>query len=309
MSSELSVHFAAARDAILGNLPDEPLVSRAELAALRADLTDRLRSMTGSLPGGVEVHLDRHVLPSALVCPASSERKPFEWTAPFAARSIGIVALNSMLQAPRPDAVAAARNAIQERIQEGKSLGEWLRVLDAPAEAAVLAAATTWTSRAWVAVPWRALGTVRFAYEPIWHRPLGRNSAVVLRGRPDAAILIRGPKAQERVLLSLGWPDSTVTGLGALVAAMDARRTPLRAVTVHPSSGRIEAPDVDLVVLRRAVDDVVAAVEALAPVAAGGTAAEIPGRQCWYCDRREVCVTGTEWANRQPRRVAGVPVS
>jgi hypothetical protein len=200
------------------------------------------------------------------------------------------------------------RASIDEAIVSGYNLGQWLASLGQPELAATLASASTWCSRAWVSVPWRELGSIRFHYAPIWHRPLGYGTSIVLKARPDASILIRGTRAQERVVLSVGWPDPVVARLDALVLALDTGRVPLRMVTVYPPSGKTDVLAVNQDVLFDGANEVVRPVEALVPAWNDGPLSEIPGRQCWTCDRRDTCRTGTKWMESQVQRVGGIPV-
>jgi hypothetical protein len=307
-TSDLPARQAAVRDAILGALPDEPSVSSTQLSEIRSQLNERLRPLVaGRAPDSV--HIDRYRLPDALDCPASSEREGFEWAAPLAARSLAVPALRMMVRSGEVDPLGFVRRAIAEAVEENKSLGEWLATLDDPEMAATVSAALSWASRAWVAVPWRALDKPRFGLESIWVRPLGFDTPVVLRGRPDATIFVRGARAEQRVLVTVGWPDPVVSRFDALVVALYTRRAPLRTVAVHPASGRIVAMDVECSMLHAAVDDVVTATAGLAPAAIGRPLEEVPGRHCWHCGRRPNCPTGTSWVATQERRVGGIPVS
>ncbi len=304
---ELPTRLAAVHDAIVGALPEQPHVSKPELTEIRSELSERLRPLVGGLASD-SIHLDRYTLPAALECPASSEREPFDWNAPFAARSLGLPALSMMVRSGDADPSRSVQRAIAEAIEEHKSLGDWLAALDDPGMAATVSAALSWASRAWIAVPWGTLGKMRFGFGPIWIRPLGFDTPVVLRGRPDATVLVRGSRAEERVLVTAGWPDPVVIRLDALVVALDTRRAPLRTVTVNPASGRVLAIDVDGPILRAAVNDIVTATAALAPAARGGTLEEVPGPRCWHCGRRPDCATGISWVATQQRRVGGIPV-
>lgn len=306
---ELPGHLAAVRDAVLEGLPDEPLLSHASLGRIRGELKRRMQPHATGLGEGVEIHVHRHVLPAALVCPASATEDEFEWMAPLAARSLGLPAVASMYRGPDVDVGGAVDASIAEALEEQKSIGVWLAELDGTERAVTAAAASTWAARAWVAVPWAAFANVRFGLDSVWQRPLGFGSAIVLRGRPDASVLVRRRKATERVLLDLGRFDPVVARLDALTVALKVGRAPLRVVTVHPASGAVDAIDVDVAVLDQAVDDIEAAVGALAPAARGEAGAEVPGRQCWSCDRADECATGAAWRASQPRRIAGIPVA
>jgi hypothetical protein len=306
-TSELPEHLKAVYQAVMDGLDDEPLVSQAELDLLRAELLERLQSVVSSCPDGVELYLDGYALSAVLRCPASNVDVLFAWTAPFAARSLGLPALGEMLNKGSNDALGAVETVIDEAIQEDRSLGQWLHALGHAERAATVAVAASWASRAWIVVPWSSLGSVRLNFSGSWFRPLGFESSVVLRGRPDAVVLVR-KGAQERVLLRLGWPDEATSGLDAVVTAMELRRAPLRSVTINPASGCSSAYAVDAAFLRRSIDRIVAALEALARVAEGDLPREVPGSQCWFCKRRDECTTGTLWMASQPRRVGGIPI-
>ena len=196
-----------------------------------------------------------------------------------------------------------------EAIDEARSVGEWLGGLDGVGHAAVVAAAVTWCARALVAVPWSSFPSLRFGIDAVWHRPLGSGSLVVMRGRPDATVLIRRHPVTEQVLVVLGAFDEAIGRLDALTVACKLGRTPLRVVFVQASSGQVDRLDVDVDLLDAAIDDAERAVAALVPAAQGQPAEEIPSGRCWSCDRRDRCVTGTAWMAAQPRRVAGVPVA
>lgn len=305
---ELTSQHAAVRAAVLDGLPDEPLVSHASLGRIRGELRKRVEPFATGLAEGVEVHVDRYSLRAALVCPASAERGEFEWTAPTAARSVALPAVSSLARGGDHDPLEAVNRSIAEAIDEQRSVGQWLGELDGIGRATTVAAAVTWCARAMVAVPWQSFDNLRFGFDAVWHRPLGFGSAIVMRGRPDASVLLRRGRMTETVLLDLGAADPVVAGLDALMASLKVGRAPLRIVFVRAASGRVDAIDVDVDLLDAAVDHLVSAVESLVAPAQGLPAAERPGRQCWSCDRRDRCATGMPWMAAQPRRVAGIPV-
>ncbi|MHB8465983.1 MAG: hypothetical protein ACYDH6_09255 [Acidimicrobiales bacterium] len=304
MTTELAAHSTAVRDAVLEGLPDEPLVSHASLGRIRGELKKRVEPFAAA-PG--EIYVDRHVLAKALICPASAARDTFEWSAPLAARSLGLPALSSLYRSLGQDVLEAVGGSVAEAIGDGLRLGEWLASLDATGLAATVASAASWAARAWVAVPWPEFDNVLFGIKGVWHRPAGFDTPVVLQGRPDANVMVRRRRATDRVLVDVARFDEGVARLDALIAALSAGRAPLRIVFVHPASGTVTARDVDVAMLDRAVEDIASVVSALAPTARGEAAAEVPGAQCWSCDHRDDCATGTAWMAAQPRRIAGIP--
>jgi len=130
-----------------------------------------------------------------------------------------------------------------------------------------------------------------FTPQSTWYRPVPRSNAVVVVGRADAAVLIRGARAQERVLLRIGNYDPVAEELDALVASLDRGRAPLRYVTVSPATGEVRAISVEEEMLRLAVDRVQYAF----PVLAGRAVAATPGPHCRWCGLRQDCGPGREW--------------
>ncbi len=284
-------------------------MSSTDLRELTVRLVDGLRPVADRLPEGTEVRVDRYTLPKALVCPASTVRDEFVWTSTFASRALGLPALSWVLGGHGTAVMDGVREAVAEAIREERSLGLWLSGQDEPSRAATIAAAATWTARSLCAVPWSSLHSrLRYGFQSIWLRPLGFNSPVVIAGRPDVVVLHKGSRAQECILIALGWPDPVVTRLDALTASMDRRRAPLRTVTVYPADASVIARPVDSEMLRQAIDEVLVAAEVLAGIVEQNDAAAKPGRQCWSCDRRGNCHVGQAWIGAQPVRVGGIPI-
>ncbi len=301
MSSELAAHQEAVRAAVRDGLLSTP-VSGASVVALRARLVDGL----GPVIGRSEVIVDGFGLSRVAKCLASHVPEPFYWTASRAARSLGLRALRAMTTAARLGVADAVGVAVDDAIGEDRSLGRWLAGQDGPSRGATVAAAVSWSSRAWVAVPWNQVGTVDLATGAAMARPFGRSGWIALKGRPDAVIQPSGGRRDDprQVLLRLGGSSLVALGLDALVFALLRGVAPLRVVTVQPSSGVVGALDVNRELLQDTVDWVV--------VAAGSVGesglAESPGRHCWYCQRRGECATGGSWMRDQPHRVGGIPV-
>ncbi|MFP5325882.1 MAG: hypothetical protein ACLGHT_00180, partial [Acidimicrobiia bacterium] len=189
---------------------------------------------------------------------------------------------------------------------EARDLGQWLDAQVVALRAATVAAAATWAARALVAVPWAALGSVRFDLR-YWHRPQGYGSLVVLAARADGVVAHRGARAMERVLVALAPSNPVVARLDLLVFTLETGRAPLRHVSVDPASGEVTAFDVDREVLDLAIAEAVEAARALAPMAAGEEGSTVPGSYCWSCDRRDDCRDGTRWMSTQVARVGGIP--
>ena len=307
MSSDLPVHQERVRAAVLDDLPDGPAISSTEIARLRESLKAGTAAALRSKDIADSIRVNRHALPRALRCPASAIGDPFEWTATFANRTLGIPALRMVVRNKR-DVTAAVTASIDDALERGGDLADWLEAHSHPARAATLAAVTTWVSRAAVAVPWHVLGASIDFDVRTWHRPLGRSSAVVYCGRSEAEIWCDRPSGRERVLLGLGRADRAVVGLDVMARALETGRAPLRHVMVHAASGDVAITNPDVQFLEQAVDDCLTALNVLVVTASGETPVEIPGGQCWRCSRRSSCLTGQTWTAGQPLRIGGIPL-
>lgn len=307
--AELPPHHEVARNAILGALPQEPTVSQGALAELAADLERRLSAAVGPAPSA-SVRVERTALAEAMACPASSRRPAFLWHAPLAARRLGLVALGQMCRTRRGglSALEATREALEAEMDLGTRLGTWLKTLGPAETGSVLAAASSWAARQFVAVPWRALGKVAFGPRPLRATPTGSTGPVVLESRLDADVVLGAAPSVERVLVVLGRPRRATVAFDALVASLSLSRAPLRVVTVDPASGRVEPVGVDQSLLARAADQIVEVARALAPIARGQELAQVPGPACYRCRWRRECNPGAGWLAARARRVAGVPL-
>ncbi len=225
MSSELPIHQERVRHAVLEDLPEAPAVSSVEIAKLQESLKAGTALALRDKDILTPIRVDRHALPRALRCPASASGDPFEWTATFASRTLGITALRMVVRNKR-DVGTAVAASIDDALERGGDLADWLSAQSPPARAATLAAVTTWVSRAAIAVPWHVLGAPIDFDVRTWHRPLGRSSPVVYCGRSEAEIWCHRPGGRERVLLSLGRPDSAVSGLDVMARALETGRAP-----------------------------------------------------------------------------------
>jgi hypothetical protein len=307
MSSDLPIHQERVRDAVLADLPEAPAVSSVEIAqlqeSLRAGTAVALRDKDIIAP----IRVDRHALPRARRCPASASGDPFEWTATFASRTLGITALRMVVRSKR-DVGTAVAASIDDALERGGDLAEWLAAQSPPARAATLAAVTTWVFRAAVAVPWHALGASIDFDVRTWHRPQGRNSLLVYCGRSEAEIWCERPGGRERVLLGLGRADDALIRLDVMARALETGRAPLRHVTVHPSTGDVVVTDVDGQLLEQAVDECLTAVNVLVVVASGEVPVTVPGGHCWWCSKRPSCSAGQTWTLQQPARIGGIPL-
>ena len=279
--------------AITDDLPEEPEIDSALLARVRQQLADSL-AVAANDSSGAELRIDSFRLKAALDCPASAQQESgFRWSTLFAARGLGLGALRDLPEG-RVDLMVAVHQQIEAEIANGKSLGTWLASLEPPALGAVVASASTWAARAWVSAPWRSLERVVFTPQSTWHRPVPRSNALVLVGRPDATLIVRGPRALERVLVRIGNEDTLAAELDVLVTSLDRGRAPLRYVTISPANGRVSVEAVNEESLRSAVDR----VESAFAILAGHATDTTPGSHSRWCKLRRACGSGTDWMER-----------
>jgi hypothetical protein len=306
MSSKLPFHQEAVRSAVLDGLPAAPRIAQ-EMNQLRESFLERLKPTIVGLPAE-SISVSRYSGPKALLCPASSESE-FEWKAVLAARSIGLPVLSYIVRNQGAQVRAQVHAQIRQEVQDQRSIGQWLALVNDAGRSAVVAAASTWVARAQVAVPWREFERVRIPPTQAWYRPFGNNTPIVISGRFDASVPVRTAHAEERVMITLGVHDATAEAIDLLAVCHDRRGTcPLRSVTIDPSSGTVQVTEVDGRMLAQAAELVVSVVEALVPKASGQTLARISGPQCWRCDHLAKCHEGSSWARSVPSRQGGIEV-
>jgi hypothetical protein len=274
-------------DAVFCGLPAASLVAPSEL---HHEAERLLRAVFGPEVGSLR--LSAAVLRDAQRCPASSLPTPFSWSAASATRRLGVGALSGMARR-RADAQESARQAVADEVDAHTRLGAWLQGLGPAALASVEAHAASFAARAWVAVPWTALGAspraVWFKNQPLRVRPVPSLDGVVLEGRADATVRTGGPGTTDRVVLRLSAPDPRAQRLDALVSALSGC-PPLRCVSVDPASGEISVLDVDAEVLGQAIGEVRAGLEVMG---AAGRTQERAGPHCRWCARRRQCASAT----------------
>lgn len=288
-----------------------PSVSVRELDDLARRLSGRLAAALPADSGPLEV--DRRRLVEALRCPARTEGEPdgpFEWSAVKAHRRLGLRALQAMHRSRQryPDALEGAARAIDLEIDEASRLGEWLGRLSPAGRSAVLAAASGFAARHWIALPWDRCGRVQFGSRR--HRVSLPEPAerVTLGLHLDATIFVSDPPDAERFIVSMGRTPPEALRFDVLVSSLHLRRVPRRAIAVDPAAGQPSSVDVDAALLDTAVEDLVRAATALTDRTEDGTLRALPGPSCPRCPNLGRCAPGGGWVAAQTRRVAGIPV-
>jgi hypothetical protein len=289
----------------------DSVVSQRQLDDLARTLSERLAAALPPDAGPLEVDRRRHV--EALRCPARTEGEPdvpFEWSAVKAHRRLGLRALQAMHRSHQqyPDALEGAGRAIDLEIDEASRLGEWLDRLSPAGRSAVLAAASGFAARHWIALPWDRCGRVQFGSRR--HRVSLPEPAerVTLGLRLDATIFVSDPPDAERVIVSMGRTPPEALRFDVLASSLHLRRVPRRAIAVDPAAGQPSSVDVDPALLETAADDLVRAARALTDRTEDGALRAVPGPSCPTCPNLGRCAPGGGWVAAQTRRVAGIPV-
>ena len=309
-----SGEVAAHRRPIVGALDiprSDPAVSVRQLDDLARTLSERLAAALPPDSGPLEV--DRRRLVEALRCPARTEGEPdgpFEWSAVKAHRRLGLRALQAMHRSHQryPDALEGAGRAIDLEIDEASRLGEWLARLSPAGRSAVLAAASGFAARHWIALPWDRCGRVQFGSRR--HRVSLPEPAerVTLGLRLDATIFVSEPPDADRVIVSMGQTPAEALRFDVLASSLHLRRVPRRAIAVDPAAGQPSSVDVDAALLETAAEDLVRAARALTDRTEDGGLRALPGPSCPRCPNLGRCAPGGGWVAARTRRVAGIPI-
>lgn len=273
---------------------------------IRAELRKDLRDVLAGDPIHGRIKIDRYTLRSALACPASAAPTEFRPNAIITSRALGLRALDMRGTDPNPAACVAA--AIDEAVTTQNWMADFLDGQSEAARATTVVFALSWLNRALTHVPWSTLGRVTFLHSATWHSPLGYGSGVALVGRPDAFLTAGETGPRDRITLSLGWPDSDVAALDALVVALDTGSAPRRCLISYAPGGTVHAVDVTRELLAAAVTSVVTAVAALVPSARGESPYAQPNSLCWNCAHSDGCAEGQVWMAQQPHRRSGLPI-
>jgi hypothetical protein len=193
---------------------------------------------------------------------------------------------------------------IEASIEAQDWMASFLDGQDRPSRAMTVAYALSWAGRAMTFVPWGSFGGFTVLHKSFYHSP--RGVPVVLVSRPDTFITRPSARPGDRVLLSLGWPDSRVAALDALVTALETGTAPSRCLVGYSPTGSVFAVDVDRELLTVAIEYVADTLAALSPQLRGEPLHAEPGRSCWNCNHRSACHVGQSWMKDQPRRRSGL---
>jgi len=258
--------------------PSPPLVELSELHRLRHTFECELQMAAGPLDPKDRVRVDTYRLRNSMTGKNEAD-SPFRWTPWTARRPIGVESVRACLSNPRLTPVQATHEAIARLIRRADderrpdSLSGWLASLAIGGRAVVQAEAVVWTTQLLTALDWTKLG--RPAVGGDRSVVVGSSGHVLLRGRIEVlarALSGDGSFGPQPVLFSMmtGRPGPTARaelGLTALTVTLDDRHSeiPLRVIGWWPQCGRALVVPVDVALLSRTCEAVVATVRATAP--------------------------------------------
>jgi hypothetical protein len=272
--------------------PSPPLVALSELHRLRHTFECELQLAAGPLDPKDRVRVDTYRLRNSMTGKNEAD-SPFRWTPWTARRPIGVESVRACLSNPRLTPVQATHEAIGNLVRRADderrpdSLSGWLAGLAIGARSVVQAEAVVWATQLLTALDWTKLG--RPAVGGDRSVVVGSSGQVLLRGRIEVrAQAVSGDDSfgPQPVLFSVvtGRPGPTARaelGLTALTVALDVRHDeiPLRVVGWWPQCGRALVVPVDIALLTRTCEAVVATVRATAPTRRGPRIAKLGTRE------------------------------
>jgi hypothetical protein len=258
-------------------------VAADDLSAVRALVVDGIAGAVSGLADAPSVEVTLSSLRRTRTDPGSigAPDEEFAWKPVFVRRSLGLAAVRACVEGRFRAPSAAVGPLADEAVDQWRRTGwrsfhwePWFAGLGGGARAVVLAEAVTWASALWVAFDWEDAGPrARFGgADDLWTCP--GNGRIRLKGRCEIRLdhgghtgLTDSPRrgGEELVSVSSGLPGDAVDeelAFLALVAALCApdRPVPLRVRGLWPDAGERHVVDVDLDLLRRAAERVVACV-------------------------------------------------
>jgi hypothetical protein len=272
--------------------PSPQLVEPAELHRLRHAFECELQLAAGPFDPKDRIRVDAYRLRNSMTGP-NETGSPFRWTPWTARRPIGVESVRACLSNPRLTPIQATHEAIARLIRRADddrrpdSLSGWLAGLAIGSRSVVQAEAVVWTTQLLTALDWTKLGRPVVGGDR--SVVVGSSGQVLLRGRIEVRVrAVSGDRSfgPQPVLFSMmtGRPGPTARaelGLTALTVALDDRpdEIPLRVVGWWPQCGRALVVPVDVALLSRTCEAVVAAVRATAPTRRGPRLAKTATRE------------------------------
>jgi PD-(D/E)XK nuclease superfamily len=286
----------------------ERLIGTGERPTFRADvvlrLRDRIEEAARAFESSEPLWLGKSHLNDLGRCPGlfdavrSGERGPFAFTARFAAGRLAHKAVELEVAGREDrDAHGLVEDAA-ERLRDDDSFGAfWAQLDPLRRDELLMEASKTLELFRSTLPPLRRLRR-QLAPSTEWHvRAELLGGSVVLSGTLDLVLGASdqaAPARATRLAIDLktgkAWPEHAEDmRFYALVLALRFGVPPYRVATLYLDSGEWQAEDVDVRVLERAADRVVAAVRAAAASRAGRPRPLRPGPYCTWCPRAATC--------------------
>lgn len=284
-------------------------------AALRA-AADPLPDLEWAAAGAARVTLSEHVVLRTQTCPAAgaadADADDFTWSAPKAARTLGVAALRELSARSDLTPFAAVVRAAEDDGAVGTGLADWIAGLEEGGRTAVLQRATT------VCIAVREQ-LRRWPPDGEWGGPDARLRSMTLDGRPvrlRARYDLRGGRRTARTdtthyaLVDTATPESrrseSLAGHVALVATLGEGSVPSAVSLLHLRSGGRTTVEVTDAVLDEALTRCVDALAAVVSAREAVPPETRPGPACRHCRRVGDCVAGRSWLDGPGRRQGGL---
>lgn len=286
---------------LLGRGADDQPVPAGSVAALRAELEERLAPVVARMPEGSTLFVGKSGLHQLDTCEGRWQAEAsgrFRWTVPSARGTVAHKAIELGANwRGEADPCRLVDEATARLADDPSALGTFLRSLSTVELAELRRDAVAFVTAFEECFPplkgrWRPVvdGTSKVA--------LG-GGRVVLSGRPDLTLGRAADGGKVVIDLKTGRPTRHhVDDLRfyALVDACKVGIAPRRLATVYLDAGEPVAEPVTAGVLEAATERVVRSVEAMVEVRTGLRPATVrPGPSCRWCPAAATCEPGSAW--------------
>lgn len=284
---------------LLGRSAGDASVAPAEVAALRAELEDRLAPVAESVPDGVTVWVGKSQLHQLDSCEArwqAEQRAPFRWSVPAARGTVAHKAIEVQIHARSERAPARLVDDAMVSLSQGEtSLATFLRSLSTVEDAELRQEAVGFVTSFEECFP-----TLRPQWRPVVEgRSLLRlaGGRIVLAGKPDLTLGRAAQGGKVVIDLKTGAVRRHHVDDLRFYALVDACRVgtpPRRVATLYLDSGVPVAEPVTLGVLEATTERIVRSVESMVQIRAGQRPASARANpSCRFCPAVDSCETGS----------------
>jgi len=286
---------------LLGRRPDEQPVDPDVVAALHAELEERLAPVAEGVPDGATLFVGKSGLHQLDTCEGRWQAEAsgrFRWTVPSARGTVAHKAIELGANwRGEADPCRLVDEAVARLAEDGASLGTFLRGLSTVELAELRRDAVGFVTAFEECFP-----PLKGRWRPVVDGPSKvplAGGRIVLSGRPDLTLGRAADGGKVIIDLKTGRPSRHhVDDLRfyALVDACKVGIAPRRLATVYLDAGAPVAEAVTPGVLEAATERVVRSVEAMVDLRRGERAAAIRANpMCRWCPSLPGCETGSSW--------------